>query len=142
PRKTTYSCGFVPGKADHPHGADTGACYLANNTCSVMQGTGPVPPGRACRDVTYCCSVNIVLSNNGSPENNGQPYSIESLSSTAILNDSYKVVSNFTQAYDQPSNTCVPTQTNEFYAINEDVPTPQLDKSGDDLDRKSTRLNS
>src|SRR5262249_33820542 len=51
PRKpVTYPCGFVPGRLDHPKGAEIGACYSANGTCSVMQRAGAVPPGRACRD--------------------------------------------------------------------------------------------
>src|SRR5690606_5543265 len=32
---TGYSCGFVPGK-HAAGGADTGACYKADNTCSVI----------------------------------------------------------------------------------------------------------
>jgi hypothetical protein len=42
------TCGFVPGAADG--GADSGACYRPNNTCRAMSSTGPIPPGRACRD--------------------------------------------------------------------------------------------
>ncbi|TAL45504.1 MAG: arylsulfatase [Methylovulum sp.] len=44
----SYSCGFVPSAANG--GADTGACYAADNTCQVMTGTGRNSPGRACRD--------------------------------------------------------------------------------------------
>ena len=44
----TYSCGYVPGAA--AGGADRGACYSPDDTCRVMEGTGPNPPGRACRD--------------------------------------------------------------------------------------------
>ena len=44
----TYSCGYVPGAA--AGGADRGACYAPDDTCRVMEGTGPNPPGRACRD--------------------------------------------------------------------------------------------
>ena len=45
----TYSCGFVPG-AGQSNGADTGACYQANGSCSVINGrnlTGGVP-GKRC----------------------------------------------------------------------------------------------
>jgi Sulfatase len=45
--KGTYSCGFVPGAAV-AGGADRGACYLPDNTCRVMEGATPIPPGRAC----------------------------------------------------------------------------------------------
>ena len=44
----TYSCGFVPG-ATMINGADSGACYLSDGSCSEY-GAGPVPPGRSCRD--------------------------------------------------------------------------------------------
>ena len=44
----TYSCGYVPGAA--AGGADQGACYSPDGTCRVMEGIGPNPPGRACRD--------------------------------------------------------------------------------------------
>lgn len=44
----TYSCGFVPGGAQ-PNGADTGACYLADGSCTEY-GSGIVAPGRSCRD--------------------------------------------------------------------------------------------
>ena len=44
----TYACGFVPSAARG--GADTGACYQANNSCSAITGTlssGDVP-GKQC----------------------------------------------------------------------------------------------
>ncbi len=44
----TYSCGFVRDAANG--GADTGACYAANNTCRPMSTVGAMPPGRTCRD--------------------------------------------------------------------------------------------
>jgi hypothetical protein len=44
----TWSCGFVPGSAEG--GADSGACYMADGTCSERSGAGPSPPGRTCRD--------------------------------------------------------------------------------------------
>ncbi|MCG5502197.1 sulfatase-like hydrolase/transferase, partial [Ectothiorhodospira lacustris] len=44
----TYSCGFVPG-GHMANGADVGACYLPDGSCSVPAG-GRVPPGRSCRD--------------------------------------------------------------------------------------------
>lgn len=45
----TYACGFVPG-ADRKNGADSGACYMPDDSCSMMSSSGPVPPGRTCRD--------------------------------------------------------------------------------------------
>jgi len=44
----TFSCGFVPGAAQG--GADFGACYLANGSCTDIANSGLVPPGRSCRD--------------------------------------------------------------------------------------------
>lgn len=44
----TWTCGFVPGASDG--GADQGACYAADNTCQAMNRSGPIPPGRICRD--------------------------------------------------------------------------------------------
>ena len=44
----TYSCGFVP---DASHGgANKGACYMADDSCSEMSKTGVEAPGRLCRD--------------------------------------------------------------------------------------------
>jgi hypothetical protein len=50
-----------------------------------------------------------------------------------VRNDHYKVVTNFNQAYDATSNSCVPTTTDEFYAIDQRVPIPLLDEADDDL---------
>ena len=44
----TYSCGFVPG-SHLAGGADSGACYQANGSCTESVGDS-VPPGRSCRD--------------------------------------------------------------------------------------------
>jgi hypothetical protein len=44
----TYSCGFVP-DGTQPNGADSGACYLADGSCSE-HGGGIIAPGRSCRD--------------------------------------------------------------------------------------------
>lgn len=45
----TYSCGFVPG-ADQTGGADEGACYKPDGTCTDLSSSGSTPPGRICRD--------------------------------------------------------------------------------------------
>jgi hypothetical protein len=44
----TWSCGFVR-DANHG-GADTGACYAGDNTCTAMTKVGTETPGRVCRD--------------------------------------------------------------------------------------------
>ncbi|TCO75868.1 sulfatase-like hydrolase/transferase [Chromatocurvus halotolerans] len=58
----TYSCGFVPG-SELANGADAGACYMADGSCSE-HGGDVVAPGRSCRDAgglfnpnTSCQSV-------------------------------------------------------------------------------------
>lgn len=44
----TYSCGFVP-SSRLANGADVGACYFADGSCSEHRGD-VVAPGRSCRD--------------------------------------------------------------------------------------------
>ena len=44
-----YVCGFVPGVDQG--GADRGACYAVDGSCTEMVTSNGVPPGRACRDV-------------------------------------------------------------------------------------------
>jgi len=44
----TYSCGFVP-SANLANGADAGACYMADGSCTEDGGL-LIPPGRNCRD--------------------------------------------------------------------------------------------
>ncbi len=44
----TWGCGFVPGAS--AGGADSGACYMADGHCSELASSGPIPPGRTCRD--------------------------------------------------------------------------------------------
>jgi hypothetical protein len=44
----TWTCGFVRDAANG--GADIGACYAGDNTCSVITKSGAEAPGRVCRD--------------------------------------------------------------------------------------------
>jgi hypothetical protein len=48
----TYMCGFVPGRSFAATGANTGACYKPDNTCSVITRTSPAEdaPGLQCLD--------------------------------------------------------------------------------------------
>ena len=48
----TYPCGFVPSsKAKSGDGADTGACYQADGSCSPLAtSSNGAPPGQTCRD--------------------------------------------------------------------------------------------
>mgnify|MGYP003582725924 CR=1 FL=1 len=44
-----YGCGFVPNARDNPtHGADSGACYRPNGTCSALSTADGDTPGRTC----------------------------------------------------------------------------------------------
>jgi len=43
-----WSCGFVRGGA--ANGADSGACYAPDGTCTELTSSGSIPPGRTCRD--------------------------------------------------------------------------------------------
>ena len=46
----TYACGFVPGSGSDPvHGANTGACYQPDGSCTEL-ASAQQPPGRTCRD--------------------------------------------------------------------------------------------
>src|SRR5690606_27382 len=49
-----YQCGFIPNTNDASGaatGADTGACYFANNSCTVLStNDGIVTPGRTCME--------------------------------------------------------------------------------------------
>ena len=48
PAGVKYPCGFVPSAS--AGGADSGACYQADGSCTELSGAGAVPPGRICRD--------------------------------------------------------------------------------------------
>jgi len=48
PPGVAYACGFVPPKA--MGGADSGACWFANGSCTPMTTRNGLPAGRACRD--------------------------------------------------------------------------------------------
>jgi arylsulfatase A-like enzyme len=89
--------------------------------------TAGIPP----EGLKYCCNVNRFLAGTG------QSFSPEPLSSIAIRNKHFKLVSNFTQTNDPTTNDCVPTQTAELYLLDEVVPKPRLDKVDMDLLQKS-----
>ena len=48
PTKESAPCGFV--RSEAAGGADEGACYLPDGSCSELETVGGVPPGRTCRD--------------------------------------------------------------------------------------------
>ena len=48
--KGTYGCGFVPDRRTDPvNGADFGACYQSDGSCTNLTAE-PVAAGRRCRD--------------------------------------------------------------------------------------------
>ncbi len=52
PEGVSYACGYIPNTSDDPaNGADSGACYFANGSCSDIAATPAAPtPGRTCLD--------------------------------------------------------------------------------------------
>jgi arylsulfatase A-like enzyme len=51
----------------------------------------------------------------------------------AVRNDTYKLVRNTIQTYDPNTDTGGPVTADEFYQIDQSIPTPQIDKAGLDL---------
>lgn len=90
--------------------------------------TDPVTAGIPSTGLPYCCDVNVWRTNQGK-----STYTLQPLDSVAVRNDRYKVVSNYFMDYDAATNACAPRLTSEFYAIDEAIPLPRLDKEGDDL---------
>ncbi|MEO8506603.1 MAG: sulfatase-like hydrolase/transferase [Betaproteobacteria bacterium] len=52
PANVSYACGFVPNTTDDPvNGANSGACYFADQTCVAMiTGSQTPTPGRSCME--------------------------------------------------------------------------------------------
>ncbi|MBY0278838.1 sulfatase-like hydrolase/transferase [Candidatus Binatia bacterium] len=101
-------------------------CHDNNGTWYGAEPDDPgVPPG----GFTYCCEVSAYLAAQGQ-----QPLLIAPLSALAIRDDRYKIVRNSGKAYVSQEQPCVDGSTNEFYAIDEAVPTPELDEAGTQLD--------
>lgn len=48
PGADPYTCGFVPLAADHPQGADSGACYQPSGACEVLGSADGSVPGKMC----------------------------------------------------------------------------------------------
>jgi hypothetical protein len=126
------------------NGAINGPCQIASTctqipvTKSVCEDNGgiwwgsgatdPVTAGIPPGGFTYCCEVNVWRANQGQPT-----YTIQPLESVAMRNDRYKVVRNYVQDYDAVANVCAPATKTEFYAIDEAVPIPQIDRADSNL---------
>lgn len=69
-----------------------------------------------------CCQVNQALFKNGSAQVSVQP-----VVTTAIRNKDFKLVQNTNETYDPASDSCSNIKSNEFYAVNQNIPVPALD---------------
>jgi len=125
-------------------GALNGPCLFGGRSCSQIPasksvcednggtwyGSGSTVPGVPAGGLARCCNVVELLASQGA---SALP-SISPDFSTAIRNDDYKLVQNRTLKYVADATpACVDTLTNEFYAIDEAVPMPTLDKAGSAL---------
>lgn len=121
-----------------PNGGRNGPCVI-NAACTQIPMTKSVCEdnagtwwGRGYTDASVvpnggagyagCCQVNQALHRSGQAQVTVLPEI-----SSAVRNDSYKIVRNTTQTYDPVADTCNPVTTNEFYEINQAAPQPLLD---------------
>jgi len=125
-------------------GALNGPCLFGGRSCSQIPvsksvcednagtwyGIGSTVAGVPAAGFARCCDVVVFMASHGATT---LP-SINPDFSAAIRNDDYKLVQNKTLKYlANESPPCVETQTLEFYAIDEAVPAPALDKAGSAL---------
>ena len=94
--------------------------------------TDPATQGIPAGGFQYCCQVNEWQAAKGATT-----YALQPLGAVAVRNDRYKVVRNSfvgnpTPDAPNPPN-CAPQQTEEFYAIDEAVPVPLIDRAALDL---------
>lgn len=92
---------------------------------SDAEGPGPVP-------LKYCCEVNQYLHNEGGVPVSDLP-KINSLGSTGIRNQRYKIVHNRSKLYDDAADACYDYVSDELYEINESKIKPKLDYANKDL---------
>jgi Sulfatase len=125
-------------------GALNGPCLFGGRSCSQIPvsksvcednagtwyGNGSTMPGVPAGGLARCCNVVELLVSEGAT---ALP-NINPDFSAAVRNDDYKLVQNKTLKYVAGATPpCVETLTNEFYAIDEAVPVPVLDKAGSAL---------
>jgi len=127
-------------------GAINGPCVFAN-TCSHIPvskkvcednggawwGAGNTIPSLPPEGLTRCCEVNIWTTEHPTPGQTPVYYPIQPLSAVAIRNDRFKVVRNAGDINDAAHTMCVSSATTEFYAIDEAVPIPRIDRADLDL---------
>lgn len=126
------------------NGGINGPCMFASN-CShipvtktvcednggVWWGVGADAPGTAGPEgLPRCCDVQVYLTHNGRAS---EVVPIIPQAGIGIRNQRFKIVQNFTTNYNASTNSCVDTQTEELYRINERKNLPKLDRAEDDL---------
>lgn len=102
---------------------DNNGIWWGEGASGSVSSGGPVP-------LTHCCDVNIWLHDNA--PGTVLP-SVLSQASQAIRNVNYKNVRTYTKNYDESTNSCKDTRTDELYKINQALPIPKIDKVGEDL---------
>ncbi|MBF0282234.1 MAG: sulfatase-like hydrolase/transferase [Zetaproteobacteria bacterium] len=127
------------------NGAINGPCQFANScghiamsktVCEdnggVWWGAGATDPttvGIPAAGLVNCCDVQVWKANNGQATTK-----IMANASFAVRNASYKLIRNVTHDYDPVGNICLMNNvTEEFYAIDELAPNPQIDYINRDL---------
>ena len=152
-RKTNYT---ELGTNQHANGQINGPCQYGGGVCTQIAptkgvcednngiwwgagATDPVTAGIPSEGFTLCCEVAKWQADH--PSDNPMVTQIYPLEAKAIRNKNYKLIVNTFELYDSVSDACVATNTNEFYQINEKVPTPLLDEAGDDLLTNRPRLS-
>jgi len=134
-RKVNFAMG---GYNTQANSGRNGPCVISQNSCtqipiskSVCEDNNGVWWGAGATDITVinaptgyqsCCQVNQALFKAGQPQ-----IIINPEISTAVRNDSYKLVQNTVQTYDSGADTCSAVVTNEFYQVDQATPTPKLD---------------
>jgi len=134
-RKVNFAMG---GYNTQANSGRNGPCVISQNSCtqipiskSVCEDNNGVWWGAGATDITVinaptgyqsCCQVNQALFKAGQPQ-----VIINPEISTAVRNDSYKLVQNTVQTYDSVADTCSAVVTNEFYQVDQATPTPKLD---------------
>ena len=134
------------GTNEHANGQINGPCQYNSTTCTqiapsqgvcednngIWWGAGATDPSTAGippEGLQFCCDVAVWQHDHGQTVLTD----IYPLEAHAIRNDNYKIVVNNYNGYDADTNACKQTTSEEFYQINEDVPTPLLDEEDKDL---------
>ena len=82
---------------------------------------------------TNCCDLNRAIYEGKAPANL-TPYDVLPTSQLAVRSASYKLINITTENFDNTTQTCVNINSEEFYLINQDSPTPLLeDPTGENM---------